>query len=77
MRREVDVDSGSGLSAVQRRRSDYSIANAFFAERNSSCLGCGEWECIADSLGLSARQLQVVKCVLDGMDEASIGRDLP
>lgn len=42
----------------------------------SARLSDDAWCSIADSMGMSFRQLQVVRGVFDGSDEPSIGRDL-
>ena len=42
----------------------------------SLALSDDKWRSIAESLGLSRRQLQIVRCVFDGLDEPSIGHQL-
>ena len=44
--------------------------------RPSRRLGRAQWQSIAAALGLSDRQLEVIRCVFDGLDEASISREL-
>ena len=42
----------------------------------SSHITDDQWWSVAESLGLSFRQLQVVKCIFDGLDEPSAGHRL-
>ena len=46
------------------------------AQRPSTLLRKAQWRVIADALDLSDRQLEIVRCVFDGLDEASISREL-
>ena len=64
------------LSAAQRDPSDHAEASAWINEPPSSNLSNDEWRRIADSLGLSVRQLQIVRGVFDGLDEPSIAHQL-
>ena len=40
----------------------------------SASLTVREWRAIGEALTLSARQLQIVQCLFDGLDEESTGR---
>lgn len=64
------------LSAEQQDTSDYAEANTRIGERPSYRLNDTEWRSIADSLHLSARQLQIVRCLFDGLNEPTIGHAL-
>lgn len=76
MRQDGDGRLSAGLPVAQEDTSDHAEANAWIGEAPSSRLSSDEWGCIADSLDLSSRQLQIVQCVFDGLDEPSIGRAL-
>lgn len=52
------------------------VANATGRGIPSQSVHSSEWQLIAEKLGLSNRQLQIVKCIFDGLDEASIGKRL-
>ena len=45
-------------------------------QRPSTRLRKAQWRVIADALDFSDRQLEIVRCVFDGLDEASISREL-
>ncbi len=42
----------------------------------SSYLTTAQWDSIAAALPLSRRQLQIVRCIFDGLDERSMSRQL-
>lgn len=46
------------------------------ARKPSSYLTRAQWNCIAAALPLSRRQLQIVRCIFDGLDEPSMSRQL-
>ena len=50
--------------------------NVWPGELPSSHLSNDEWQSIADLLGLSDRQQQVVRCIFDGFDEPMIAKVL-
>ncbi len=62
--------------AAQTNTFDHAEANPWLREHPSSRLSNDEWRSIADSLDLSVRQLEVVRCVFDGLGEPSIGHQL-
>ena len=64
------------LPATTQHRSDPDHSSAWIGGRPSSHLNNEEWRSIADSLGLSVRQLQIVRYVFDGLDEPSIANTL-
>lgn len=76
MRYEVDGNLGPTPSEVQLDASASAEANVCIVDPPSSYLKSDDWRCIADSLGLSARHLDVVQGVFDGLDQASIGLQL-
>ena len=65
------------LPAVQQQiSSDYAEEKRCASTQPSSHLNHQNWRAIGDELHLSARQLQIAKCMFDGFDEPSIGRVL-
>ncbi len=74
-------DGNGGLrvhvpTAQRDTSSVHAKANAWIGEPPSSHMSTDEWRSIAGILGLPRRQLQIVQCVFDGLDEPSIGQEL-
>lgn len=76
MRHAGDGSLRPRRSAAQRDTFDRAEADGWIGGPPSSHLSNDEWQRIADSLRLSARQLQIARCVFDGLDEPSIGHQL-
>jgi DNA-binding NarL/FixJ family response regulator len=90
--REAANHVGVGVRKVTGRTGDLSQAaqsaarlnlqvhkpqgSARISQRPSTRLRKAQWRVIADSLDLSDRQLEIVRCVFDGLDETSISREL-
>ena len=76
MRQDGSGSLRARLPGTQQNTSDHTEANACFGELPSSHLSDDWWRSIADSLDLSVRQLQIVRCIFDGFDEPTIGHKL-
>ena len=68
--------SGPALTTRLRWSPSSTEAGSWTAAKPSSQVGNDQWHSIAAFLDLSARQLQIARCVFDGLDEASISREL-
>ncbi len=64
------------LAARRAKSAAHTETNGRIGDFPSSYITDDQWWSIAESLGLTFRQLQVVKCVFDGLDELSVAHRL-
>ena len=66
---EPDGESDPGAITMAAMR-----AAALVGSAPSNCLGAESWGRLAAALELSPRQLEIARCIFDGLSEPAIGR---